>query len=155
MQLIDFNTQYFPIWVELRGIPLELQTREGLSHIASVVGVPLYVDRETEGFSKVNSAKVCVEIHATDKIPELVEVEVEQGESFIVYVCYNWKPVKCQNCGLFGHADRNCDVKKGKVQETNQGVDKGKRELKNGFQKVAFYVLTLVLISVLMLKVLN
>lgn len=56
---------------------MELMTQERLSHIASVVGIPLYMDRAIERFLKVSSAKVCVEISVCDEIPEVVEVEVE------------------------------------------------------------------------------
>lgn len=38
----------FPLWVVLRGIPLELFTPEGLSCIASAIGTPLCLDKATE-----------------------------------------------------------------------------------------------------------
>ncbi|GAV90948.1 DUF4283 domain-containing protein [Cephalotus follicularis] len=37
-----------PVWVRLMNIPMEYWTPKGLSHLASVLGTPLYMDLATE-----------------------------------------------------------------------------------------------------------
>lgn len=116
-----------PIWIELKGVPLELQTREGLSCIANVIGIPLYMDRATKKFSRVNFVKVCVEVEVTDVIPEFVEVEVENDSSFNVDVLCHWKPITYQVCGPFGHNDENCAIKAESTKEMPMLNDKPKK----------------------------
>lgn len=38
----------YPLWINLKGIPMELLKNEGISHIASGVGIPLFLDKATE-----------------------------------------------------------------------------------------------------------
>ncbi|KAK3189362.1 hypothetical protein Dsin_028923 [Dipteronia sinensis] len=47
-----------PVWVKLFNIPHEYWNEEGLSHIASAVGKPLYVDSLTESMKRISFARV-------------------------------------------------------------------------------------------------
>ncbi|KAK3229980.1 hypothetical protein Dsin_001861 [Dipteronia sinensis] len=53
------------IWVKLFNIPHEYWNEEGLSHIASAVGKPLYADSLTESMKRISFARVCIEIDAS------------------------------------------------------------------------------------------
>ena len=53
-----------PVWIQMHNIPMEYWTEEGLSFLASVVGVPLYADTATESRRRINYARVCIEIDA-------------------------------------------------------------------------------------------
>ncbi|KAK3189539.1 hypothetical protein Dsin_029100 [Dipteronia sinensis] len=53
------------VWVKLFNIPHEYWNEEGLSHIASVIGKPLYADSLIESMKRISYARVCIEIDAT------------------------------------------------------------------------------------------
>ena len=59
-----------PVWVQFFGIPLELWTTEGLSHIASAVGVPLFADSMTKQGTRLKFARSCVEVDASKPLVE-------------------------------------------------------------------------------------
>lgn len=40
--------QKFPLWIKLWNVPFELFTIDGISCIANAVGIPLYMDRDTQ-----------------------------------------------------------------------------------------------------------
>ncbi|KAK3189546.1 hypothetical protein Dsin_029107 [Dipteronia sinensis] len=54
-----------PVWVKLFNIPHEYWNEEGLSHIASAVGKPLYADSLIESMKRISFARVCIEIDAS------------------------------------------------------------------------------------------
>lgn len=53
---------------------MELFTPEGLAHIASAVGVRLYLDKTTEQCRQLDTAKICVEVSKDDPLPSSIEV---------------------------------------------------------------------------------
>ncbi|XP_030473888.2 uncharacterized protein LOC115691407 [Syzygium oleosum] len=91
-----------PVWVRLRDIPFSLWSPAGIGRIASAIGKPLYVDTQTEHMSRISYARVCVEIKATKPRLETVKVRWD-GEVNLVHIEYEWKPLVCSSCGLFGH----------------------------------------------------
>lgn len=101
MQLLEISTENFPMWLAFKGIPLKLMSREGLSYMASVVGIPLHMDRATGKLPRVTSAKIDAEVNLNEEIPEFVEVGVEKGETFNIAMDCKWRP-KCQSRGAFG-----------------------------------------------------
>ncbi|KAK3189533.1 hypothetical protein Dsin_029094 [Dipteronia sinensis] len=60
----DFYSK-ISVWVKLFNIPHEYWNEEGLSHIASADGKPLYADSLTESMKRISFARVCVEIDAS------------------------------------------------------------------------------------------
>lgn len=56
------NTSKYPLWIVLRGVPMELFTPEGLAHIVNAVGVPLHLDKAIAQCRWVDIAKICVEV---------------------------------------------------------------------------------------------
>ncbi|KAJ6742878.1 GLYCINE-RICH CELL WALL STRUCTURAL PROTEIN 1.8-LIKE [Salix viminalis] len=53
-----------PVWIRLKGLPLPLWTTKGLSLVASMVGKPLSCDEATHKCSRLEYARICVEIDA-------------------------------------------------------------------------------------------
>lgn len=92
-----------PIWVCLRKIPLAFYHREGISHIASGVGHPLYMDKATANGTKLDYAKACIEIDAPVNLPEKLRLEIEDNCAVEIEVEVPWLPEKCAKCGVFGH----------------------------------------------------
>ncbi|XP_028057938.1 uncharacterized protein LOC114261824 [Camellia sinensis] len=86
---------------------MEYWDHEGLSRIASKIGVPLFMDHLTSTGTRVSFARVCVEVDVTSELPhqfflrcedEVVEIKVE----------YQGLPAKCEHCRVFGHDTKKC-----------------------------------------------
>lgn len=78
---IDFsygqlNLHKLPLWLKLWNIPLSYYHREGISYVASGVGRPLYMDKATARCSRLDYAKVCVEVDASKEIPERIKMRI-------------------------------------------------------------------------------
>ena len=103
---------YIPVWAQFYNIPIELWIEKGLSLIASAIGKPLYADSATEARSRVNFARICVEVEAGHPLVEEFDVEMigEDGSSTLVpiRVSYQWKSTSCSFCQVFGHSSDSC-----------------------------------------------
>ena len=111
MRSLEFNMAKLPLWIHLGNIMLELFTQIGISYIASVLGNPLYMDRFTASQQRMAFAKVCIEVEAAKEIPNTIEVQLRDGSLVMVHVEVPWKPLKCMQCGIFGHGDKTCSKK--------------------------------------------
>ncbi|PKI39155.1 hypothetical protein CRG98_040456 [Punica granatum] len=96
-----------PIWVQLRKIPLQYFHPKGISYIASAIGKPLYMDRATAIRSRLDYAKVCVEVEVENEIPQFLSVDLGNGYIVEVLVDIPWMPDKCDRCKVFGHRCNN------------------------------------------------
>ncbi|KAL3738538.1 hypothetical protein ACJRO7_019979 [Eucalyptus globulus] len=106
MELKKAKQTFVPVWIRLKNLPLDLWSAPAISVIASSVGKPLHVDQRTEGTRMISFARVCVEIQANRPRVSTVEVNVD-GVTRSIAVNYEWRPLKCSKCGVFGH---KCDV---------------------------------------------
>ncbi|KAF8012225.1 hypothetical protein BT93_I0377 [Corymbia citriodora subsp. variegata] len=91
-----------PVWIRLKNLPYGLWSATGLSKVASAIGKPLYVDQRTEQLKMISFARVCVELSATKPCHDSITVFLN-GETRMVDVEYEWKPLSCLSCGVFGH----------------------------------------------------
>ncbi|KAJ4831625.1 hypothetical protein Tsubulata_039956 [Turnera subulata] len=108
---MEFSASTLPVWVQLRQVPLELQTREGLSCIASAVGKPLHMDQDCSKLLNSSRINVCVEVDFSK--PLLREVPVLlNDEQCCIGVHYPWTPQQCQSCGVWGHHQLACSLPK-------------------------------------------
>nr|TKS17241.1 hypothetical protein D5086_0000020720 [Populus alba] len=93
-----------PVWICLHGLPFPLWSKSGLSLSASMVGRPLSCDEQTFNNTRLDFARVCVEIDAA--LPLIHQFEIEtplSTEPILIKVEYEWKPSRCNKCCLFGH----------------------------------------------------
>ena len=67
------------VWIRLHNVPLEYWLEEGLSHLASAVGVPLYADSSTENCRRVCFAIICMELDAAKPLVKEFEVVTLNG----------------------------------------------------------------------------
>ena len=112
LPLCKANLNRIPVWAKFHNVPMELWTEEGLSHIASAVGHPLYADAATEACSRVSFARICVEVEASSPLVDEFEVEILQvdvNSSLVtIRVSYQWRPPVCEACQVFGHTAPSC-----------------------------------------------
>jgi hypothetical protein len=93
-----------PVWVRLHGLPFPLWSKQGLSLAASMVGRPLSCDELTYNCTRLEYARLCVEVDAA--LPFIHSFEIESPLStapISVTVEYEWKPQNCDKCKVFGH----------------------------------------------------
>ncbi|KAJ6426732.1 hypothetical protein OIU84_022343 [Salix udensis] len=94
-----------PVWVRLHGLPFPLWSKQGLSLAASMVGKPLSCDEQTFKGTRLEYARICVEIDAS--LPYVHKFEIDTPLSPVpatMEVTYEWKPSRCTTCKVFGHA---------------------------------------------------
>lgn len=94
--------------MHFHNVPLEYWTTQGLSHIASSVGKPLYADELTEKCQRLTFAKVCVEVDLNSTFPSSFELLYPSGDFVTVEIKYPWHPLKCLRCKAFGHSGDHC-----------------------------------------------
>lgn len=111
MELVKERMQVIPIWVHFHNVPLEYWTAQGLSHIASAVGKPLYADEMTKKCQRLTFAKVCVEVDLNSTFPSSFELLYPSGDSVTVEIKYPWHPLKCLHCKVFGHSGDHCPAR--------------------------------------------
>ncbi|KAL7179501.1 hypothetical protein ACSBR1_042822 [Camellia fascicularis] len=107
MKLTKEKATTVPVWAKFYNVSFEYWDSDGLSHIASAVGVPLFMDQLTEKGSRVSFARVCVEVEATSYLPSMFKVNCE-GEDVVVKVEYQGLRPKCEHCIVFGHDTSKC-----------------------------------------------
>ena len=94
-----------PVWIRLHGLPFPLWSKQGLSLAASMVGRPLSCDESTFNCTRLEYARVCVEIDAS--LPYTHEFDIDSplsAEPITIKVEYEWKPNRCEKCSVFGHS---------------------------------------------------
>ncbi|KAJ6683428.1 hypothetical protein OIU85_007142 [Salix viminalis] len=121
-----------PVWARLQGLPFPLWNKQGLSMAASMVGRPLASDEATLQGTRVEYARVCIEIEAD--VPLVHHFKVASSlteEPITVDVTYEWKPSRCETCKVFGHSCRTQAKEKGKDIEILE-TEAQKSEAKGG-----------------------
>ncbi|KAL0289801.1 UNVERIFIED_CONTAM: hypothetical protein Sradi_7064900 [Sesamum radiatum] len=92
---------------------MEYWTEDGLSAVASGVGIPLYADKITKACSRLDYARVCVLIDYKSVLPKhvvIISPILQDGKETPtrVDIVYEWFPQKCINCCSLGHSGTNC-----------------------------------------------
>ncbi|KAL0394594.1 UNVERIFIED_CONTAM: hypothetical protein Slati_4425600 [Sesamum latifolium] len=105
-----------PVWIKMRHLPIELWTTEGLSIVASGVGIPLYQYAITRACTRLDFARVCVMLDISSKLPKHVVIMIskEDGSETAckLDIEYEWLPPKCNSCVSLGHATKACPMTK-------------------------------------------
>ncbi|XP_039047531.1 uncharacterized protein LOC120188062 [Hibiscus syriacus] len=83
----------------------------GLSYIASGIGVPILMDSVTTSKTRLEFAKICVEISVDDYIPKSIDVILKDNVTTSFFIEVPWLPPRYRNCRKFGHNEKNCLVK--------------------------------------------
>ncbi|KAF9684917.1 hypothetical protein SADUNF_Sadunf03G0000200 [Salix dunnii] len=87
------------------GLPFPLWNKQGLSMAASMVGKPIACDVATLQCSRMDYARICIELDAA--FPPVHQFQVDSSlteDPITVEVVYEWKPARCHSCKVFGHS---------------------------------------------------
>uniref|UniRef100_A0A6N2N7Y2 DUF4283 domain-containing protein n=1 Tax=Salix viminalis TaxID=40686 RepID=A0A6N2N7Y2_SALVM len=112
-----------PVWARLQGLPFPLWNKQGLSMAASMVGTPLACDTATLQCTRMEYARVCIELDAS--LPPVHSFKVASSlteEPITVDVVYEWKPTRCSQCKVFGHSCKT-NAAKAKADDVETKVD--------------------------------
>ncbi|XP_021968930.1 uncharacterized protein LOC110864167 [Helianthus annuus] len=117
-----------PIWVKLHNVPISVYTDDGLSLLASKLGVPKSLDSYTadmcaDFWGRSSYARALIEVSAENELKDHITIAIPKmdEEGYImerVKVEYEWKPLRCATCCLFGHDETSCSKgDKGKAKQ--------------------------------------
>ena len=115
-----------PIWVKFTKVPMKAWTVEGLSAIASSIGIPIIMDAMAAMIchnvvGRTEYSRILVEVDAKKEFKNQIELQYRDKNQTvkgtkIVMVEYDWKPVACSHCGVFGHEFKQC-TKRVRIEE--------------------------------------
>ncbi|OVA18817.1 Zinc knuckle CX2CX4HX4C [Macleaya cordata] len=77
------------------------------------------MDSLTAARKRYSFARVCVEVDATDSLPDSVPVVIDGNKKVNVAAEYSWKPPRCSSCAVFGHTNEKCPN-----QKTSKSIQK-------------------------------
>ncbi|GKB84356.1 hypothetical protein Tco_0956628 [Tanacetum coccineum] len=107
-----------PVWVKAHKVPVVAYSEDGLSLIATQIGKPIMFDAFTsamcaEPWGRLGFARALIEVTAEKELKHEVTmaVLVVDGEGHAMAkmeIEYEWKPPRCSECLVFGHANEQC-----------------------------------------------
>lgn len=89
-------------------MPYEFYSPPALSHIASLIGKPIYLHPQTLDMTNFEVAKVFTEIDLHKPLPEIVNARFESEEIVRVEVSCPHLPSICKLCLEVGHTSKRC-----------------------------------------------
>ncbi|PWA66335.1 hypothetical protein CTI12_AA328150 [Artemisia annua] len=139
MNMKKIEPRKLPVWVKMVNIPLEAWSVDGLSALASSVGVPILMDNMTatichKGMGNMGYARVLVEVLAEKSLKENIEIQYKDKENNVkgtksVKVMYDWKPPVCEHCKVFGHDMLHCTVRPKNADEIEREKNEKAKEV--------------------------
>ncbi|GJX35089.1 cytokinin dehydrogenase 3-like protein [Tanacetum coccineum] len=157
--LFNEDVSTIPVWVKLHGVPVTAFSDDGLSAIATKLGIPLMLDSYTsdmciQSWGRSSYARVMIDLRADVELKDNIIVDMPRikGEGHYicnVYVEYEWKPPRCSFCKVFRHIHEECPKNTGadekktvkKPSQTSRGVPKGVEPTIEVSNSNPFYVL--------------
>ncbi|GJY47368.1 cytokinin dehydrogenase 3-like protein [Tanacetum coccineum] len=139
----DVNT--ILIWVKLHGVPVTAFSDDGLSAITTKLGTPLMLDSYTadmcmQSWGSSSYARVMIEIRDDVELKYNIVVTMLRIKREGYYTCnirveYEWKPLMCACCKVFGHVHEECPKNIGagvtktlkKTSQTPKGIPVGQK----------------------------
>ncbi|XP_020675198.1 uncharacterized protein LOC110094329 [Dendrobium catenatum] len=115
-----------PIWVKTHDLPLACWNSEGISRIASKIGVPVAADKLTEEKSRLTYARICVLVDNKATYPEEIHVSLD-GDVVSLHVQYEWRPHPCEHCKSLMHFSVSCPKKINSTEDVSTKQINGTR----------------------------
>ena len=113
------------IWFRLNNIPPHMYNPEALSHFASLLGKPLYMDKLTEESENLEFARLSIEVHPRSILPASITVLDRNDRAIKMGIQYEWRPFRCSTCNTFKHGPARCP-KAVQIQKVVQQVENKK-----------------------------
>ncbi|GJX26113.1 cytokinin dehydrogenase 3-like protein [Tanacetum coccineum] len=129
-----------PFWVNLHGVPVTAFSEYSLSAIATKLGTPLMLDSYTsdmcmQSWGRSSYARVMIKLQDDVELKDNIVVTMLKTTREGHYTCnvrveYEWKPLMCSSCKVFGHIHEECLKNTGasekktvkKPSQTSRGV---------------------------------
>jgi len=111
MDLCTKSLESLPIWIRLPDLDLKYWGMNSLSKICSTLGIPLKTDQFTKNKTMIKYARVLVDMKLEGSFSEFIEFFNEFDILIRQHIHYEWLPVKCLHCGMYGHKDDVCKKK--------------------------------------------
>lgn len=109
-----------PMWVKIKNVPYSMFTWKGISFLASPIGHPIRLHRDTELVTSFEEAKVFVDVDLSKELPKSYYFNIK-GEEVNVTFEYPWLPQRCSICKKWGHTDDCCLANGRKVSNSHGG----------------------------------
>lgn len=107
LDITEFNT--VPVWVQLPNLPLKYW---GCAEkLVQKLGDPIKPDSATANRDRINFVRYLVDMKISITFPDHIKIKNEKGVLIQQEVVYEWKPVQCNVCHIFGHEDSHCRKK--------------------------------------------
>lgn len=113
------------VWVRFPKLPIHYWGNASLSKIASQIEAPVEMDSLTKSKDQPNFARVKVRMRITTCLQDTVKYADEEDWIIEHKVEYEWKPVLCTHCNMFGHNVAVCRKAK---EPKQQWVPKSRQE---------------------------
>ncbi|XP_020696924.1 uncharacterized protein LOC110109998 [Dendrobium catenatum] len=104
------NFSNVPIWVKIHDLFLACWNSEGISRIASKIGIPLAADSLTAKKTRLTFARICVLVDCHATYPEEIKVSLD-GDIVALKVQYEWRPSPREHCKSLVHFFSFCPEK--------------------------------------------
>lgn len=104
-----------PLWVDLSGVPGHMFSQKGLRYLGDITGNFVRLHPNTERCTRLDMARVLVEVDLTKPMTEKICFQDRQGVEVTVSVSYPWLPPRCSGCNKWGHKEAICILNKPKT----------------------------------------
>ena len=94
MDLQTESIKSLPLWVQLPELDIKYSGLASLSKIGSLIGQPLKTDKYTAEKSRLNCARLLIDVPLEGSFPEYVEFFNEKGLLVRQPVKFEWLPTK-------------------------------------------------------------
>ncbi|KAJ4902025.1 DUF4283 domain-containing protein [Raphanus sativus] len=111
-----------PLWVDFKGVLSYLFSHKGLKCVSSPVGNFVKLHPFTERCTRLDVARVLLEVNLHDPLVEKVIFTDRNGVKVEVEVIFSWLPTRCNLCSRWGHKGSECTSKQIVILQ-NSGED--------------------------------
>ena len=101
----------FPVWVQLRSVPMIVWNPMVFGKICSKIGRPLHTDKLTAQRERVKYARCLVEVDMAKDLVHSVMLKMPDGGDYEQKIYYENLPRYCPLCRVVGHTKESCKVK--------------------------------------------
>lgn len=109
-----------PLWVDLKDVPGYLYSQKGLRYLGDITGNFIRLHPNTERCTRLDMARVLVEVDLTKPMTEKICITDKQGGEVSIVVSYPWLPPRCSDCSKWGHKAVDCGFSNPKSILTRQ-----------------------------------